>query len=428
MVKRASLFLAVVFAALALSSSGHAQSPPPVLGQPGERPGALPDAAPELAGAAPPSAAPPAVGPGGIAVPAPPTEEAPAAPTGVPRVHHAPISVVHEHEPIVLHAEIDHPELVHGVTLVFRNARGILGAVPFLRGSDGYVATIPAEEVAAPSLGYDIELERIDGAHLVVFATRAAPQIVQVIEDHMDAHERALYQRLGGKRSVASLSTEYVRFGTTTGTTSLACPAGLAGCPAGTMRVPSTDDQYYRVEGSYTYRPFRTVAEFSIRLGIVRGTALDPTTLDSSKYSVGLNYGAPSVVFRLADAWHLEAEVLTSITEVGFSVGTGNALTIGDLYGSNLTLGWEVIGFTPETYFGSRFYSKMNIVAARRVKIAPGIEITDMPHAGTYGVRLLGDAGFDLGKGFLLTLRTGYQARTSTSGGPTFGAGLNLAF
>src|SRR5262249_21210411 len=134
------------------------------------------------------------------------------------------------------------------------------------------------------------------------------------------------------------------------------------------------------------------------------------------------------VRFRLADAWHLETELLTSITEVGFSVGTGGALLIGDPYGSKLSLGFETIGIEKSTYFGRRFYTKMDILATCRLILSPMIEVTDMPHAEAFGVRLLGEADMDLGRGFMLGLRGGYQARKSTSGGPSVGGNLALAF
>jgi hypothetical protein len=60
-----------------------------------------------------------------------------------------------------------------------------------------------------------------------------------------------------------------------------------------------------------------------------------------------------------------------------------------------------------------------------RVRIAPVIEITNMPHANQYGVRLLGEAMVDLGKGLGFSLRGGYQARKFDSGGPGVGAGLD---
>jgi hypothetical protein len=56
------------------------------------------------------------------------------------------------------------------------------------------------------------------------------------------------------------------------------------------------------------------------------------------------------------------------------------------------------------------------------------IEITDMPHADSFGVRLLTDATVQLGHGFSATVRGGYQARRSTSGGVAVGTTLGLAF
>jgi len=56
------------------------------------------------------------------------------------------------------------------------------------------------------------------------------------------------------------------------------------------------------------------------------------------------------------------------------------------------------------------------------------IEVTSMPHGSTTGVRLLLDLGFDLGKGFSLTLRGGYQARSFASGGPAAGGSFTYAF
>ena len=110
------------------------------------------------------------------------------------------------------------------------------------------------------------------------------------------------------------------------------------------------------------------------------------------------------------------------MTEVGFSVGAGGAVLVGDPYGSKLTLGFESI-----QVFGTRFYSKLDIVASRRLTVAPMIELTNMPHAKNYGVRLLGEVAIDVGRGFAAALRGGYQARLATSGGPSGGATLSYA-
>jgi hypothetical protein len=114
---------------------------------------------------------------------------------------------------------------------------------------------------------------------------------------------------------------------------------------------------------------------------------------------------------------------LTSVTEVGFSVGGGGALDIGDLHGSKLRVGFESV-----QVFGTRFFSEVDIQATRRLRLAPVVEATDMPHAGQYGVRLIGDVSYDFGAGFSASIRGGYQAREATSGGPGIGAGLAWAF
>jgi hypothetical protein len=361
---------------------------------------------------------------------------APAAPSGraelpTPRASHAPVSTAKAHEDLRISVSLAHGDVVRSAGVVYRSAKGELRIAPLLRGgvSQEYVAILPADDVAAPGIAYAIELERTDGKRFAAFATRADLHPVLVLEDHTDARERAVLKRLDGRRSVVTASGELVRFGTTTGARTIPCAAGQEGCPAGTMKLPVVDDQYWRVEAGYTYRPLRAVAEFSLRIGVVRGTSLvTQSALDASKYKVGLNYAAPSVRFRMADAWHLELEAVTSISEIGFSVGGGGALLIGDPYGTRLTLGAEAVGVSAATYFGSRFYTRVDIQVVDRLIVAPVVEVTDMPHAEAFGVRLYGDVLVTLPRGFSLGLRAGYQARKSTSGGVALGTQAGFAF
>ena len=340
-----------------------------------------------------------------------------------PRLHHAPVSVSSAHAPLIITAEIQHPELVKRALLLYRANDGApYSEVEFLRGAPGpYVAQIPADAVNPPELSYLIELEGTDGSRAPVFATRAEPQRVLVPEELTDARERALLARLDGRRSVFAMSGEYVDFGY-----SKATVQDSTGVDAPT----NVHDQFFRIEGSYTYRPLRTIAEFSLRIGVVRGNSpvplgdpQSPGKTSDDRFKVGLNYGAPTVRFRLDDIVHLEAEFLTSVTETGFSVGTGGAVLIGDPYGSKLTLGFESI-----QVFGTRFWSRMDIRASDRVTVAPVVEVTNMPHADDYGVRLLGEVTGALGSGFSASLRGGYQARVSTGGGPSAGAAVGYAF
>ena len=344
-----------------------------------------------------------------------------------PRVHHAPLAVATAHEPFVARAELDHPELVKRVVLVYRTRPGAeLREVSFRRGTGAegrpepsYVAELGPQDVLPPFLEYLIEIESLDGTRAPAFASREQLQRVEVPPDHADEREKALLARLDGRRSVTQASAEYVYFGKSQVSTTNAdgSPAEL-----------EIRDAYFRVEASYTYRVLRTVAEFSLRAGIVRGRSPVPVSEDlapgqapDERFDVGLNYGSPAVRFRMNDWFHLEAEFLTSVTEVGFSAGTGGALLFGDPYGTKLTLGFETV-----KTFGTRFYGRTDIVASRYLHVAPIVEVTNMPHADDYGVRLLGEVDVAPGAGVSFAVRGGYQARSFTSGGP--GAGLTFRY
>ena len=349
------------------------------------------------------------------AAPAPPT-----APEVVPALHHAPQVTARLAEDISIGAVVDRPDRVKRALLVFQGG-GTHGEVEFARASGplGYVAVIPATAVR-PDLGYSIELETTTGEQLQVFATRAAPHHVTVLDSPEDRREAALLARLHGRRSVVQTSGEYASFGTTTATVPVAAPPGT---PGGATETRKVADRFYRVEGSYTYRLLGIVSEFGIRAGVVRGQSLVRGESDPSKYEVGLNYGAPRIRLRAEDWLHVEGELLTSVTEVGFAVGGGGAVLLGDPYGSKLVLGLEGI-----QVFGARGYTRLDLVANSRLSLAPIIEVTTMPHADVAGVRLLGEANIDVGGGLRLDVRGGYQARRFDQGGPTLGGGLAYAF
>jgi hypothetical protein len=333
-----------------------------------------------------------------------------------PRLHHGPVSTAAAGEAFTLQAQIDQPHLVRQAWLVFRSADGTaMDQVAFLRASEGpYVAQVPGDKVRAPSFAYAIELETVNGQRVPAFASREAPFLVTVTPEYDDLREQAVLQRLEGRRSEVTASGEYVMFGTTDATLT---------DEDGATRTEGVRDHYYRLESGYTYRPLRTVAEFSIRLGVVRGRSVVPGESDSSQFDVGLNYASPRVRFRIDDSIHVETELLTSVTEVGFSMGAGGALLIGDPYGTRLTFGFESV-----QTFGTRMYTRMDIDAGNGVLVAPVVEVTDMPHADRYGVRLLSEVGIDAGAGFRVAARGGYQARTFTSGGPSAGVSLSYGF
>ncbi|MFO0586320.1 MAG: hypothetical protein U0441_02210 [Polyangiaceae bacterium] len=366
---------------------------------------------------------------------APPAQTAtpPAAPPVVsdgPAIHHTPISSAPADEPLTIEVMVDSPHLLRGAGVVYRTGDKWF-YVKLLRTETAYAATIPAEHMKAPGIGYAIEMEYLDGRRVAEFASRAALHPVVVIPDAAAERESALLARYDGRRSLVSATGEFVRFGYDV-LPALPCGAKQSACTQGESYKPTVDDQYWRVEGSYTYRPLHVVEQFGFRVGVMRGTrpiyTNRPTEYTAKAYEVGVNYAGAEVRFRAASILHFDLSTLGSVTEVGFSFGAGAAVMLGDPLGTRFTFGWQTIGVTQETYFGTRFYVRLDLPVTRRFELGPSIEVTDMPHAESFGVRLLTDATIGLGKGFALGLRGGYQARVSRSGGPTVGATLQLGF
>jgi hypothetical protein len=246
---------------------------------------------------------------------------------------------------------------------------------------------------------------------------------VQVQLGKDDADEKAAARRVNERRSLTSFQGEWVTFGRS-GARVAAVPVvdPGTGLPVAVTAPAARADDYYRLEASYAYRPLRLVNEFGVRLGLVRGSS--PRDVgDSGSPDVGLNYAAPWLRLRLDDVVYATAHVVTGVTEVDFSLGAGLELTLGDPYGANLELGCENI-----EGFGSRFFTRLNILASARVRVSPIIEATNMPNARNYGVRLLSELGWQVTPDLGFALRGGYQARAAVSGGVSLGAAASLGF
>jgi hypothetical protein len=334
----------------------------------------------------------------------------------LPELHHAPVSNAQAAQPLQILADFAHPEALGRAVLLHRAAgESAYHELPFQRGTQSYLAVIEAGSVRDGGLSYAIELELPDGQRVPGFASREQPFQVQVQLDEDEAEEKAALQRVNGLRSSTRVSGEWVNFGKST----TQIPASS---PDAAPQTVSHDDHYYRLEASYAYRPLRTVSEFGVRLGLVRGSSPDAGGGATQK-DVGLNYAAPWVQLRLTDGFHVSAHLVTGVTEVDFSLGAGAELTFGDPYGANLRVGFESI-----EGFGSRFFTKVDIRVSDRVVLSPVVEATNMPNAHDYGVRLLAQLGVQLTTQFRLSALGGYQARNSVSGGPTLGLTTELSF
>jgi hypothetical protein len=315
---------------------------------------------------------------------------------------------------MTIRANLEFPSGIRRAWLIYRDGEaGEEQSVEFRRAEVGPYAAQTAA-LRGPTVWYRIELELEDGQRSQAFGSREAMQQVQVRDPELVRQEKASLALVRGRRSVVATSVEYVHFGTV---------AADVLTPAGTIERRSVEDRYYRIEAGYTYRLLGSIAEFGIRGGVVRGRSLVPGQVDPSKFDVGLNYGAPTLRVRAREGFHIEATLLTSVTEVGFSTGGGAAMLLGNPYGSKLTLGFESI-----QTFGTRFYSRLDLALTGGLSVAPLVEVTNMPHADRYGVRLLSEVSASLGSGLAVAARLGYQARDADSGGPSGGLAFSYAF
>jgi len=346
----------------------------------------------------------------------PQTASAPNAGANVPTLQHAPPAIANTGDDFVLHAALTHSELVRAAVLSYRVESVATKEIMFQRSSaDDYVAVVPESDLRGETLQYWITLQLVDGSTVAVFDSEKSPHRVQIVPTATDLNEQALLARVGGRRNVFAATGEYVDFGHSEAT---------ATSSAGNTQTQSIRDRYYRLEAAYTYRPLRLVSEFTLRVGLVRGNSPVSTQATdaagnavANPYDVGLNYVAPTVRFRLADIVYADGTLLTSVTQDGYSTGAGGALLLGDPYGTNLTLGFETI-----QVFGTRLYTRTDIAVHPRVRITPIIEVTNMPHASNFGVRLLGETTVRVAPGVRIGVRGGYQARKFDSGGASFGA------
>ncbi len=333
---------------------------------------------------------------------------APAA-TAAAAISHVPLNeVLVGAAPLVF--QVRDPQLAGEISVhVIRAGHAELLVVAQRRGA-GYEALIPEAAVVPPGFSYFVTEHMRDGSERPVFAAAGAAHPVRVTRPQELEDELAALAVRGGERSTLLLAGDGVDYGDR-------------------QLGPSQSkvhDRYYRIEAGYSYS-FLTRIE-AIRLSLVRvrgqaalwdGTAATRVTPTAP----GIDYGRAEVTFRGNDELRLRAAVLLGASQRGFEYGGGAALTLGDPRAMNLDLGVESM-----TTLGTTGHLRLGFLAQERVPMGATVEVSSFPVGDDAGVRLLYDIGYRFGPVTELTVRAGYQGRTSVTGGPSIGATFNYGF
>jgi len=349
---------------------------------------------------------------------------------GPPRLRHVPASETDAGEPLRIQAVVDDAWKLQALDLHWRRPGGSWAVVPFGKAADGsWVAIVEGREVVPPRLEYFITSQEAGGPAVERFASAGAPHPVLVIpsDEEVRRQDRLLHHR--GHRSRARLSGEWVSFG----------PHGHLDGGA------SYPDRYYRLEAEYLYRILTFVSY--VRFGVVRlrGTVPPPEAFTagvstSPARDTGMDYGYAEISLAPADVVGLQGRLLLGADDLGFASGAGASLRIGEAARAHLEVGGQVIqriGYDAFVRFAWDTVPRwpmsltLHVTDQPAATLKPGVPPTAPDSQRTdkgapAGVRAVWEVGYEISPQLTAVLQAGYQARASTAGGPTLGAGLSV--
>ena len=357
----------------------------------------------------------------GTAQPMPQSQPQAPPPFSAVRIVHLPPSEAPAGLPLMLTAKVENGHLLTSFELHWRQRDGSWNTTAFGKDAQGgYAALIEGKQVTVPSLEYYLTSREEGRPEQARFASEDRPHPVLV---RGDPEEQERLARLGwhhGHTSSAQLTAEYVGFGSVNG----------------------RNDRYYQVEASYQYRLLGAIEHIQLGVGTLRGEVPPPgafgniVSQDPGR-STGLDYGYGQLAFNLSGQAGFTGRVFLGADELGFVTGAAGMLRIGretfahvELggqflqrvgYDVSLRLAWDTVPRWPIGF-------AVHITNAPNAPVQPGATpdnpLTDK--GAPAGIRALLDAGYQLSPNVTLLFKGGYQARFSTAGGVTLGAGAQV--
>ncbi len=345
-----------------------------------------------------------------------------------PRLRHVPPSEAESGELLRIQVLADGAWKLSALDLHWRRPGGAWAVVPFGKAPDGtWAAVVEAKEVVPPRLEYYITSREGAGPTVDRFASAGDPHPVLVIPSDDDLRRQDRLARFHGQRSRARLRGEWASFG-----------------PRGHLASGSSyPDRYYRLEADYLYRILGFVSY--VRFGIVRlrGTVPPPDAFSagvstSPGRDTGMDYGYAEISLAPAEIIGLQGQLLLGADDLGFASGAGASVRIGEAAGSHLEVGGQVIqriGYDAFVRFAWATIPRwpmsleLHVTDQPAATLKPGVPPTAPDSQRTdkgapSGVRAVWEVGYQVSRQITAVFRAGYQARASTAGGPTAGAGF----
>jgi hypothetical protein len=308
-------------------------------------------------------------------------EDAPTAPAaeaeterafaGAGRVLHWPKLSGEAGEDIRLNAHLEPEWRVGELFVAVRPIGGNLQYFRFqrVRGNE-YTAVIPGALVQPPGLEYAIAATDPEGEYRAHFASIEAPQHINVYGYSAEMREADRLEGWRGNRSTVRVSGELARYGRRVEQLT----PGIAG--------PSDrhSDQYWRTELAYTYRPLRTIYDFSFGFGVLRGQrpTVDGLTVPwggAADGQPGLNYGFSGINFQLLRYLTLGPRLILGASDSGFVAGMGGRVYLGDPGSTHFLVDAEYIGD-----IGARTDILFRWATLDRFPMALGLQLTNWPY------------------------------------------------
>ncbi len=294
-----------------------------------------------------------------LALAAPANAQEPAPSTDA-SVFHPPVAEAPGGAPLELHASIQGDWRLEGV---YARVRPLGSTAPWTE--------LPFERLAATS--------------------DARPHPVLVTGNTPELRQQERLARHCGHRSSFEARSQYTRYG-----------ASLVDGPQGEdLLTDPGSDNFWSGELEYTYRWLTFLYDISFGVGVMRGhyatLTQDGQTTPwggaSAQDAPGLNYGYGGATLELHRAFSIAGRLTLGASEEGFAAGVGGLLRIGQIAGTRLEIGGDLMQDA-----GNRGWMRFAWNTVPHVPMALSFEVNGWPDAdlNTLGSRLMYEAGVEL--------------------------------